>query len=394
MAIGCYDPDDHYLRASFRGVPFDCLETTSQHGRRVAEGEFVYGEQTAFADLGRKIRHFEVHGRWADNTHAIISELFIRACEMPGAGILVHPTRGFLRVICTSLTIRDDPMESAGVTEFDAEFTEANILNSPLTGLLDVASIGAKAYMLVASGDFEDLFNNKGLGGYYKAFALGAISQAVGSIGAAYFNAAAADSSGAYPVNAQFKAYALDPTPLMNPDNAANAIENGLDFIHRDSANSGKAQAAYRSIINAMARQPNAPGAGGEQQEIVYAHTRAAAAIYLAQEILDTEPENMQSALRDYEQINTVLTEELEAARADCRNPCFYNNLSEIASKIRFLLLQRAYKAQTLQDYQLPGTTHSLVAAWEVYGDSSRGSEIYQNNGGLPWAVGADIIAS
>ena len=87
MAIGCYNPDENYLPASFKGVPFEALEVTSQHGRRGAQGEFPWGENTAYVDLGRSIRTYSISGRVSDNNHIAMANALAAAVETPGAGI-------------------------------------------------------------------------------------------------------------------------------------------------------------------------------------------------------------------------------------------------------------------------------------------------------------------
>ncbi|RPH73630.1 hypothetical protein EHM76_05065, partial [bacterium] len=42
-----------YVPASFKGVQFYCVDADVEGGRRGAEGEFPFGEETAYADLGR-----------------------------------------------------------------------------------------------------------------------------------------------------------------------------------------------------------------------------------------------------------------------------------------------------------------------------------------------------
>ena len=103
MALGCYTAP--YLPASFKGVPFEALTAESEHGRRGAEGEFPFGEQTAYADLGRKIRRYSLKARFVLNSHVDDSAALIAACESPGSGALAHPTRGIVNAACTSCKV-------------------------------------------------------------------------------------------------------------------------------------------------------------------------------------------------------------------------------------------------------------------------------------------------
>src|SRR5262245_14203380 len=116
-----------YARASFKGVGFDCKEADIQGGRRGAEGEFPFGENTAYADLGRKIRVFSVSAVFRRDSHISDSSALFRACESPGPGILVHPTRGTHMVACRSCKVKNEVEDSQGESTAELEFVEANI---------------------------------------------------------------------------------------------------------------------------------------------------------------------------------------------------------------------------------------------------------------------------
>ena len=62
-----------YAPASFKGVGFLCTVAEVDGGRRGAEGEFPFGEDTAYADLGRKIRVYHLTAVFREDDH--VSEL-------------------------------------------------------------------------------------------------------------------------------------------------------------------------------------------------------------------------------------------------------------------------------------------------------------------------------
>ena len=57
--------------ASFKGMGFWCTEASIEGGRRGAEGEFPFGEDTAYADLGRKIRTFNLTAVFREDDHVL-----------------------------------------------------------------------------------------------------------------------------------------------------------------------------------------------------------------------------------------------------------------------------------------------------------------------------------
>ena len=99
--------DKDVVPASFKGVQFYCTQADAQGGRRGAEGEFPFGENTAYADLGRKIRVYNLTAHFREDDHVWDSQALFMACESPGPGLLVHPTRGAFMAACRSIKISD-----------------------------------------------------------------------------------------------------------------------------------------------------------------------------------------------------------------------------------------------------------------------------------------------
>ena len=69
-----------------------------------------------------------------EDDHVWDSHALFSACESPGPGILVHPTRGTVMVACRSIKVSDKLEESAGETTAEMEFVEANIGFSGILG--------------------------------------------------------------------------------------------------------------------------------------------------------------------------------------------------------------------------------------------------------------------
>ena len=120
--------------ASFKGMGFWCTEASIEGGRRGAEGEFPFGEDTAYADLGRKIRTFNLTAVFREDDHVLDASAFFAICESPQPGILVHPTRGTHLVACRQITVSDKLEEAEGETTAELEFVEANPIGTGLGG--------------------------------------------------------------------------------------------------------------------------------------------------------------------------------------------------------------------------------------------------------------------
>src|SRR5262245_18979098 len=131
-----------YVTASFKGVTFACTEVDVEGGRRGAEGEFPFGEQTAYADLGRKIRVYHLTAVFREDSHVSDSQALFSVCESPGPGMLVHPTRGTAMAACRSVKVKDNA-EEPGETQVELEFVEANAGGG---------SLGGSLFGIIASG--------------------------------------------------------------------------------------------------------------------------------------------------------------------------------------------------------------------------------------------------
>lgn len=122
-----------YLPASYKGIPFEAVNTSDTFGRRGAEYEYPLGEDTAYKDLGRKIRKYKVEGRIVSGMHAIASNAMVLAVETPGPGLLVHPIFGPVMVACTSLNVGVEYIEKKRYTKLEFEFVEANASMAPFS---------------------------------------------------------------------------------------------------------------------------------------------------------------------------------------------------------------------------------------------------------------------
>lgn len=395
MAEGCYNPDDHYLPASFKGIPFEALEVTSEHGRRGAKGEFVWGEETGYVDLGRRIRSYSISGRFIDNNHVLMAEALRRVVETPGPGILIHPTRGILRVACETLRIIDNPIEDAGITRFEGEFVEANELGTGLQFGLDTINLVIIGILTAAGDSFRQRYSPNSSRIYYHNQIVNTMAEGVAAIGGAYERATVSSADDTrWQLLANFRAVANDRNIVSDAEQAITVVQNGLSFINRDASSAEAKIFAYRSIANWAAQSSALPGEAGMMENAVYSLVRISAAACLTQSILDTEPENISTALTQFDAVRHIFEQEMTAANADCNDPKLYLELASFAKEARYALLNRAYNANALIQYTLPGATHSLVAAWEIYGDSKRFTDIERYNNGLPWSVGPDIIAT
>ena len=393
MAEACYKPN--YLPASYKGVPFEALEVNSQHGRRGAQGEFPFGEETGYADMGRKIRTYSISGRFATNDHIALADALIAAVETPGPGILVHPTRGAFMAACQQLRVKDDPDAQIGVTTFDMDLVEANVLSGGL-GLLVSNLLGLDLTPLVdaVSEFFLANYLTDNVPFYDTPTVLASSTTAINSIYTGYQQAAANSTDiKVYRGLASFKNLSEDVSQLLDKNVMLTAMTNGDALIDKYANSTIKTQ-LFRDIVNANSASWVVGTEGAIPINAVQTTMRTLGGGYMARSILETTPKDMNEAFTQYDTVSKVFDQELEILRDQCQSK-MYVKLSRFYEDLRAQLLDRAYNSPALVQYQFPGTVHSIVAAYEIFGDASRFPEIEQRNpNGFPWQVGPSVIAA
>lgn len=392
MAEACYRPE--YFSASYKGIPFEAMESTSEHGRRGAEGEFPFGETTAYADLGRRIRTYGIRGRFLQNDHIARSSALIAVCESLGPGPLMHPTRGLVMVACKSIRVTDDPVEEQGCTYVDLEFVEANDWLNGLNFGGPLIAVVLSAITAAVELSFNQSYTPKEVPFYDRTALTSTASRAINSL---YTNFQIATSdlreTKIYRALAAFEALINDPLQLDDPALMFSSIRDGMSLIDKFASPEIKSS-LFLDLINDASQSIPLLSVSALTVNAILTAMRVLGAGYLARAAMETVPRDMDQALRQYDQVAAVLDQEAQIARESCDNRLFLS-VSDFAVETKSALLNRAYTLPALVVYKFPGTLPSLVVAYEIWSDASRFPEIEaQNVVGLPWQYGPEIIAA
>lgn len=154
---------DNYRAATFRGVGFFVATADSSHGRRQAVHETAQRDVPYTEDLGRKSREFGITGYLLGKEYDVTREELIKACEQAGPGVLVHPYRGELNVVCRGLTVGESSDEGGKCT-VSMTFLEAGEASYPSAKVDSVNAISAKGNEVTetAKNNFVSDFLTKG----------------------------------------------------------------------------------------------------------------------------------------------------------------------------------------------------------------------------------------
>lgn len=392
MAEGCYVP--RYFQASFKGVPFKALDNGSEHGRRGAEGEFPFGEQTAYADLGRKIRRYSISGRYESNNHIAEATALIAACESPGPGLLVHPTRGAVLVACTSLSVKDNAFEGQGVTEFDIEFVEANVIAGGFNLGSSLFGLSLTALFAATRDSFDDTYDPENVRYYLRNEVLETTGEAIGVIRDEFARAITSSTDNAdWYTLATFNTTIEDTSNLYDAQKVFDTLENGSYTVAGKLAGQAKYD-AFKRIANWSAKVSGLPSEAGDNQDSVYGATRIIAVGQMARAVMEIPVTTLGDALDQYDRLVDIIEQELAIARITCDNNVFLE-LRNYESKMKKALLDRAYTLPALVEYNFNGSVHSLVAAHEIYNDARLFKNIESSNPSKwPFIVGPKVLAS
>lgn len=377
MALGCYVAN--YLPAAFKGVPMDAVEVTSEHGRRGAVGEFPFGEETAYADLGRKNRTYTLKVRFVENSHIADAEALIAAVESPGSGPLVHPTRGLVNAACRSLKIRDDLYEEQGVSYADLEFVEANdwpeslqFADSLFGVVPDLLLAAAEAVFLV---DFVlDLVP------FHRVLdVVSTVASVISAVRGEYAlaNVGTSDARTLRTLT-DFDTILSDETLMRDPAIVKTAVSGGMTALARQLGGATKF-AAMRRLANVSAGASLLPGQAGVAQDAVFTLARVVAGVYLAQATMEQRYTNSNEAFGNLDIAQAVLGGEEDIAYARCNNELFLE-LRRYTIAVQSQINSKVYVLPGIVTYDFAGSVHPLVAAYHIFGDAKQHRTLEASN--------------
>lgn len=115
---------DNLRPASFRGVGFYVEVGSRTGGRRAVTHEFPHRDDPQTEDMGRRAKKFGLTAYVLGSSYTLDADALEEALNAAGAGLLVHPTMGEMRVLCEMMN-RNERRELGGYAAFDCTFTEA-----------------------------------------------------------------------------------------------------------------------------------------------------------------------------------------------------------------------------------------------------------------------------
>lgn len=369
-----------YLPASFNGVPFDAVDVGSEHGRRGAEGEFPFGEFTAYADLGRRIRTYTLSGKIQRDGFLGISTALIAACELPGPGILVHPTRGIISAACKSCRVSDKLDDERGVTYFDLEFVEGNAWPNGLSLVGAFLGLAFGAIINASRDSFRTRYRPRRTPVARRPQVITSARRSINLIRVEYQKSIVGTTDAhKYRALSDLELVESDEALLVDVETTERALALGLNAIALEQTGKTKFD-TMRRLANKHALVSTIPDAtGAESEDAIFTIVRVIAAAYMAQAANETTYGRTGEVYNAIDAIDAILSEEGVAASLRCENG-YFDEIQKFSVDTKKALYDRAYRLPALVSYNFNGGVHPLVAAYSIFNDAKRHRELETSN--------------
>jgi prophage DNA circulation protein len=371
--------DKDVVPASFKGVQFLCTEADIEGGRRGAEGEFPFGENTAYADLGRKIRVYHLTAVFREDNHVGDSSALFRACESPGPGVLVHPTRGTATVACRSVKVSDKLEEAAGQTTAELEFVEANIGFSGILG--SIFGIISTALFGTSQASFLSNYIPQAVSQPWRTDVINKAQSLVSATATAATYTLVADSpSTDWRDVLYMQELAADDGLAVSAPNVDNAMTDGFAVISRNVVDPVAQFDIMRKLVNAATTSHTLPaGAAVISDEAVVSRHRILSAIGMAEAAMGRKYSTIDECLATMDMVLAVFDDEAKAAYAACDNALFME-IKKYAVEFSKMMHDLSYRLPAKVLVNFSGGVHPLVAAYVIYKDAKRHRELELRN--------------
>lgn len=382
MAQGCYRPQ--YLTGSFKGISFKSEEVSSEHGRRGAEGEFPFGENTAYADLGRRIRTYSVSARFDSSDHIAEARALITVCEGKGPGVLVHPTRGVVTsAACRSLRVKDSVEEQQGVTYVEMDFVEANNWSNGITLTANLLGLQLTAIISPARASFLLTYTPTKVPFFRLDAIINNAQFQIGFIALEYFNATPtkSDQLARNRIYSDINRVSMEDDLAKDPATMDKTIALGLQAIASEVSGVDKFN-TFRRIANNAAKTSTFTSIASDTENAVYSTTRIISAAYMTQGVLEATGQSTGSVFAQLDAIDAILADEEVFTRQSCNNEMFLA-VRDFRITSSAQLLENAYSSPGLVGYNFSGSVHPVAAAYAIYGDAKqhRALEVFNRVG-------------
>jgi DNA circularisation protein N-terminus len=369
-----------YVPASFKGVGFVCTDADIEGGRRGAEGEFPFGEVTAYADLGRKIRVFNLTAVFRENDHVSDSSALFAVCESPQPGILVHPTRGTHLVACRKVKVSDKVEAEAGQTTADLEFVEANPVGTGIGS--SIFGIISSFILSVSAASFRASYVPLSIPRPWQASIVNSAQHLATVTHDVLVQTFDVDTDTTQARAAlRLEEVAHDAGLAVQADVIDDAISEGLNIIAQNIEDADTRWKTFRTLANHAAKSSSLPVSSGAAavEDSLFSRFRILTGVAMAEAAMARTYPYIQAALDVMDATTAVLEDEARAAYDICDNG-LYLEIRKYIINFQEMMHDLAYRLPGLIVVDFQGGVHPLVAAYTIYKDAKRHRDLEPRN--------------
>jgi prophage DNA circulation protein len=401
---------DNYRAASFRGVSFYVESAESSHGRRQAVHEHAQRDVPYTEDLGRKAREFSVSGYVIGEEYQTQRDELIKACEQAGPGVLVHPYRGELTVVCRGLGLNESS-SAGGMCMVTLTFIEAGEASYPSAKLDTINAISAKgnAVTEAAEGSFISNFLTKGFPAFVAEAAASNLAELGEFLSSPGFNLTG-DLQAASDFYLQARGIAADAYSLVQQPaqmvsrivsvigsirsafggNAFGVLTSLFDrspssYSSSTATASRKQQASNFLSLNSLVRQvaiaEAAKAAVVTQTPVIstsFSSSGSTGAVG-GSALVSTTP-TVYDSYQEAIVVREALVDRLDAESETSTSDSVYRVIADLRTSVVQAVPSQEQDLPRLVQYVPPATLPSLLVAYQLYGDAGRADEIAKRN--------------
>lgn len=377
---------DDLVPASFRGVEFEVYSSSFSAGRRVQVHEYPQRDKPYVEDLGRATREIRFDAFVVGEDYVEQANDLLAALEEDGAGTLVHPWFGTLRVALKEpASVSFDA--GLGVARVSLSFVESGELAFPRAAeSTQVQSrLAAAALEESAVDSFVKRFNVKGFQDFVTAVAQGDLARVLG------FTAAGEIGKSLGYATSLAKTVATAISLIQNPASLGYKIMGAFGL-----SSLATTYAAWANVVKLLSRtatnykltQKSTPNSYTPSRVKACANTNAVnaltrqALIAQAVGVSSLVGTDSDTSAGGYAEMIAVRQTIIAAIDAECllAESDVYPALMQARAAVWADLTARARDDARLDTLTPPETLPALVVAYDYYEDASRDSEIIARN--------------
>lgn len=379
---------DELQPARFRNAAFHVDAGGGSGGRRTAVHEYPEQDKPFVEDLGGKAETWRIDAFVIGDDYKAARDTLLAALREYGPGVLVHPLHGQI-----TLQVQDwdfsETTESGGYCAFKITFVDPGEQRFPQATYDTRSRVGTSSDRAFDFSriDFADRLNLRGPG-FLTDSAAAALRDALGGLGTM--------SSGLSTSDAARRSFDLaslsDGLPNLLGDSAGLALRLGNAFLGLRSLSPASRITGYRGFSGYGSSLPGVSQAlplegtswrtPSRRQEA--SNNLAIADVVQRFALIESARAGSEMDFQTYDEAiawRDDITARLDAATETAGSDDVFDSLRELRLEAARDIDRRAVDMPSLRQVQPPEVMPSVVLAYRVYGDATRGEEIAQRNG-------------